>query len=827
MRANPAFTAVAVASLALGIGVNTAIFSLVDQLLLWSVPAREPASLVNVEGGRAGAYAFYREYRDRNSVFSGLFASSHPQISGMRPEGSAAVEVGRVTYVSGNFFPTLGVGAAAGRVITAADDLQPGGSPIMVLSYPYWQRRFAGDPGVIGRKLGVSGVLFEIAGVAEKGFTGIFNGQAADAFAPITMYPITNPAAATAWNSGSMYWLSPMARLKPGVSLAQAQAAMRVLWPQAADAVNDAAVKSGGRRRKFNEENIILTPGARGGHNDMADPLQALAVATGLVLLIACANVANLLLARATGRRREIAVRLAVGATRGRLVRQLLTESLLLASIGGALGLALAWWGVAALARLDLVNPDLRFHPSPAVAAFSAAATLLTGILFGLAPAFRTTRIGLADAVKDGGSAGRSAARLRLGKTLIAAQVALSLALLVEAGLFVRTLRNLRNVDIGFQADNAVILDIDPTKLGYRGHRLREFYDRVLERARRVPGVRSAALSVMTPMGEFAFSRSFSAEGYQPKAGEDLIAYNNPVTEGYFTTLGIPMLLGRDFRPQDEPALTPRDNFMAAIGRQSGGGNFEQQDAPGVCVVNESLARHLFGDVNPVGRHLSFKDRYSAASALEIVGVVKDVHHGGFRTADRIGTIYVPSWSNGAEARWLEVRFAGDAAPVIAAIRGELRDMDPDVPLLRSRKLREYVDASLSSERLIAWLAGFFGLLAVALASVGLYGVVAYAVTQRTREVGIRMALGAQATDVVRMIVRDSLVPVLAGVAIGLGAALALARLVAGMLYGVAPRDPISMIVAAAGMLAVALIAASIPARRASRVDPMRALRYE
>ena len=826
MRTSPGFTAVAVISLALGIGVNTAIFSMVDQLLLWSVPARDPAGLVNIEGGRIGAYAFYRGYRDRNQVFTGLFASSHPQISGVRPEGAAAVEVGKVAYVTGNYFPTLGAGAAVGRVIIAADDLQPGGSPVVMLSYSYWQRRFAGNPAVIGHKFAVSGIALEIVGVAERGFTGIFRDEPADAFAPVTMYPITNPTAATAWSSASMYWLTPMGRLKPGVSLQRAQAAMQVLWPQVAEAVNQAAVRNGGRRRTFKEENITLTPGARGGRNQMADPLQALAVATGLVLLIACANVANLLLARATGRRREIAVRLSLGATRGRLVRQLLTESLLLALIGGALGLAVAWWGVEALTVLKLVNPDLRFHPSLALAAFSAAATLLTGVLFGLAPAFRATGIGLVDAVKDGGSAGRSAGRLRLGRALIAAQVALSLALLVEAGLFARTLHNLQNVDIGFQADRAVIVDIDPTKLGYRGHQLREFYDRLLERTRRVPGVRSAALSLMTPMGEFAFSSTFSVEGYQPKAGETLVALGNSVSEGYFTTLGIPMLLGRDFRLQDEPTVTPKDSFMAAIGRQSGSSS-EQADAAGVCIVNESLARRLFGDSSPLGHHLSFQDRYSAPSGLEIIGVVKDVHHMAIRKQDREGMIYVPSWSNGAEARWLDVRFAGDAAPVIAGIRRELHDQDSNVPLLRSRTLREYVDGALSRERLIAWLAGFFALLAVALASVGLYGVVSYAVNQRTREVGIRMALGAQGNDVVRMILRDSLLPVLAGVALGLGGALALARLVSGLLYGVAPRDPLSIVVAAAGMLAVAFLAAAIPARRASRVDPLQALRYE
>jgi len=827
MRANPGFTAVAVASLALGIGVNTAIFSLVDQILLWSIPARDAAEVVNVEGGRAGSYPFYRQYRDRNTVFTALFASSHPQIGGLRPEGAAAVEVGHVAYVTGNYFPALGTGAAVGRLIGPADDVQAGGSPVVVLSYSYWQRRFAGDGKVVGRKLAVSGFPLEIIGVAEKGFDGIFRGYPADAYTPVTMYPTTNPTAASVWNTGNMRWLTPLARLKPGVPRKRAEAAMRVLWPQVAEAVNQEVEKNGGRRRNFREETIVLTPGARGGGNDMADPLETLAIATGLVLLIACANVANLLLARATGRRREIAVRLAVGATRPRLVRQLLTESLLLALIGGACGLVAAWGCVAALDRLDLVSGNLRFQPSGTVIAFSLGATLLTGILFGLAPAFRTTGISLVDAVKDGGSAGLGARRLRLGKALIAGQVALSLALLVEAGLFVRTLRNLRNVDIGFQADRAAIIDIDPTRLGYHGHALRQFYDRLLERARSVPGVRSAALSAMTPMGEWALARSYSAEGYQAKAGEELTAYNNPVTENYFTTFGIPMLLGRDFRPQDEPAVTPRDNFMAALGRQSGGGDMGQEAGRGVCIVNESMARRLFGDASPVGRHLSFQDTYDPARGLEIVGVVKDVHYGSVRQGDAMGMIYIPSWSNGAEARWLEVRFAGDLAPMVAAIRRELHAMDSNVPLLRTRPAREYVDNTISRERLIAWLAGFFALLAVALASVGLYGVVAYAVTQRTREVGIRMALGAHRAAVVGMIVRDALLPVLAGIAVGLGGALALARLVAGLLFGVAPRDPWSMALSAAGMFAVAFLAALIPARRASKVEPIEALRYE
>ncbi len=531
MRANPAFTAVAIASLALGIGVNTAIFSLVDQLLLWSVPARDPARLVSIGGGRSQTYPFYREYRDRNRVFSGLLATSWAMTAGIRPQGAPVVETGRVNYVSGNYFETLGTGAAAGRLVTPADDRSPGASPVAVLSYGYWQRRFGGDLKVIGRRLAVNGAPLEIVGIAENGFSGLFNNQRPDLFVPVTMFPVITPAAAQAWLTPNMHWLFQMGRLKPGVSLEQAQAAMRVLWPVAAEAVNGDLVRQGGKRRDYaKEEKIVLKPAIHGlaGESEMLDPLRILVAAAGLVLLIACANVANLLLARATGRHREIAVRLAVGATRIRLIRQLLTESLLLAAIGGVVGLALAYGGVFLFAKTSLVDPALRFHPSLNVAAFSAVVTLLTGILFGLAPALRSTRLGLSDAMKDCGAATQGGSRLRLGKALVAGQVALSLALLAGAGLFIRTLRNLEMADIGFQRENSVIVDVDPTSLGYTGHRLRTFYDDLLERARRIPGVRSAALATMTPMGNYARSRSFSAEGYQPKPGEQMVAFANP-----------------------------------------------------------------------------------------------------------------------------------------------------------------------------------------------------------------------------------------------------------------------------------------------------------
>jgi len=433
----------------------------------------------------------------------------------------------------------------------------------------------------------------------------------------------------------------------------------------------------------------------------------------------------------------------------------------------------------------------------------------------------------LAESVSNAGSATRGALRLRLAKTLIAGQVALSLVLLVGSSLFLRTLRNLQNVPVGFEREKIAVFDIDPSNLGYESHRLRLFYDQLLARARAVPGVRSVALSGMKPMGGSVMDRDISAEGYEPRAGERLVAFTNPVSSQYFTTLGIPLLLGRDFRPEDEPVITPAESLLSAMDRSSGGVNDSPVNASRVCIIDETLARQLFTGANPLGRHISYEDRYAPENALEIVGVVKGAHYLSVKDADDEGMIYETSWSNGPGARWLEVRFAGSAEPVISGIRRALRDMDANVPVLRVRMMDEYLNDATFRERLIAYLSSFFGALAVALASIGLYGVLAYAVAQRTREVGIRMALGAQRGDVVRMIVRESLALVLVGLLIGAGAALAFARLTVSMLYGVTPTDPASIVAAVLIMVAVSLLASAIPARRAAKTDPMVALRCE
>ncbi len=825
LRRSPGFTTVAVLTLALGIGVNTAIFSLVDQLLLWSVPARDPGRLVRIEGFYSSSYPFFCAYRDLNQVFDGVLASTNNLDAAIRTAGEPGVEVGHVEYVSGGYFQVLGIGSAAGRILTPSDDAA-GRPPVAFLSYRYWQRHFAGDLRVIGQKMDVNTHPFVIVGVAEEGFGGLFNGDQPDAFIPLTTYPVTNPGAANALNTVYMNWLSLVARLKPGLTLQQAQTDMPVLWTQAIERVNDPGVKAVTKAHLLQKDEFRQTPAARASdfirNQSFLDPLKALAVATVLVLLIACANVASLLLARASQQWRETAVRLAVGATPGRLIRQFLTESLLLAAAGSAVGLGVAAAGVRALAKLDILEPDFRFHLSLFVLACCAGLILLTSILCGLVPALRATRMRLAENMKEGGSATQAVSRSRVSKLLVTNQVALSLILLIAANLFVRTLHNFQNVDLGFERENVAVFDIDPTKLGYTGERLRTFYEQLLAHVRLIHGVRSAALSAMTPISGYLSSIMVTSQLSEPAFG----VFFNPVSSGYFKTLGIPLLFGRDFRPEDEPVGTTTRAQFAGLSRLSGGGKWV--DASRVCILDETLARQQFGTANALGRQFCYRPNgCSGRPGIEIVGVVKSAHYSQIAASDQSGLLYEPSWSNGATVRWLLVRFAGSVAPVIAGARRALQDEDPNVPLMHVRMMQEYVNTQLAHERLIAYLSAFFAILALGLATVGIYGVLAYAVTRRIREIGIRRAMGAQPADVFGLIFRESVVPVAAGVTIGLAAAFSWSLLIGSLLYGVDSFDLPSVTLSVAVMFTAATLAVAIPARRATRVDPMVALRYE
>ena len=810
---SPGLTLVVVAVLAFGIGLTTAFFSLVDQLLLWSVPAHEANRLVKIEGPYSRTYPFFRAYRDLNQVFDGVLASSNNLDAGLLPAGSRGVEIGQVEYVSGGYFQILGIGAAAGRVITPSDDTASG-PPVVVLSHRYWQQRFNGDPRVIGQQFSVNTYPLVIAGVAEKGFGGLFNGDEPDVFMALTMYPVTNPGAAQEWNTAHSYWLTCVARLKPDVSIQQAQASMPVLWARAVEQVNDRAVKAVTKAQKLSKDEGRLVPAARDAlfiHNErLLDPLKALAAVSVLVLLLTCANVANLLLVRASRRWKQTAVRLALGATRGRVIRQFLTESLLLAAAGSAMGLGVAYFGVRALAQLNLLDPDFRFHLSLFVLASCAGLTLLTTILFGLIPALRATRMKPAASMKEHGMANETLSRSLLSGFLIASQIALSVVLLVGASLFGRTLRNLQNVDLGFERESIAIFEIDPASVGYSGHGLRTFHDQFLERTRTISGVRSAALAGMTPI-------SGSMRGISVADEMQIIfeAIYNPVSSGYFATMGIPLLAGRDFRHEDEPVVTPRGRGKKGASRAR------------ACILGRSLALQQFGTVNAVGRRFCFGSDCSGDNGIEVVGVVKDVHHGEITAPDPVGTFYEPSWSNGAEERLLAVRFAGDAALVIAEVRRALQDQDPNVPLLRVRLMEEHINSRLARERLIAYLSSFFGILALGLASLGIFGVLACVVTQRTREIGIRMALGARREDVVWMVLRFSLVPVVAGLATGVVMAFSWGFFLGSLIYGIDSFDLVPVSQSVAVLLAAALLAAAIPARRATKIDPLIALRYE
>jgi len=809
---SPGFTLVVVATLAFGIGLTTAIFSLVDQLLLWSVPAHEANRLVKIEGTYSRTYPFFLAYRDLNQVFDGVLASSDNLGAGLRPAGSRGVEIGKVEYVSGGYFQILGIGAAAGRVITPSDDTA-GGPPVVVLSYRYWQRRFDGDPRVIGQQFSVSNYPLVIAGVAEKGFGGLFNGNEPDAFIALAMYPVTNPGAAQEWNTTRSHWLTLVARLKPGVSFQQAQASMPALWARAVERVNDRVVEAVTKLHRLQKDECRLVPAARDAlfirNEKFLDPLEALAAVSVLVLLLTCANVANLLLVRASRGWKQTAVRLSLGATRGRLIRQFLTESLLLAVAGSAMGLGVAYFGVRALAQLNVLDPDFRFHLSLFVLASCAGLTLITTILFGLVPALRATRMELADSMKEHGMAAGTLSRSLLSRFLIAGQIALSLALLVAGSLFGRTLRNLQNVDLGFQRESIAIFEIDPAGVGYSGQGLRAFYDQFLDRTRALSGVRSAALAGMTPISN-GVRTIVSVNETQVV----LKVIYNPVSSGYFATLGIPLLAGRDFRREDEPVVTPP--------------SWGKEDRSRVCILDRSLARQQFGTVNAVGRRFCYPgDDCSGGKGIEVIGVVKDVHYSDITGPDPMGTIYEPSWSNGVEARWLAVRFVGSAAPVIARIRRALQDQDLNVPLMHVRMMEEYINSRLARERLVAYLSSFFGILALGLASLGLFGVLACVVAQRTREIGIRMALGARREDVVRMILRFSIVPVVAGLVIGVVVAFSWGLFLGNLIYGIDSFDLVSVWQSVAVLLAAALLAAALPVLRATKVDPMVAVRYE
>lgn len=808
---SPGFTVVVVLSLALGIGANTAIFSLVDAVLLKTLPVSQPEQLVVVATGVPGqpsppgssfSYPLFQELRDKQSSFSGIFARAVRTLS-LSADGQAERVVGE--EVSGNFFSVLGVNPWLGRVFTEADDQTLGAHPVTVISHHFWQRRLGADENIVGKTLHLNGYPFTVIGVTPPGFYGVEVGVAPDVRIPLMMDGLGRSGPAIFEQRGNS-WLSVMARLKPGVSLPQAEAATDVVFQSAREPDVRQVTGEDASARRFRAQRIQLISAARGISNlsrQFSQPLKVLQYVVGLVLLIACLNVANLLLARAVARRKEMAVRLALGAGRFRLVRQLLTESLLLAALGGLLGLFFARWGADILLGFlsqGAVPTLLEIKLDLWMLGFTLGITLLTGLLFGLAPAFQATRTDLIPALKtENDAAAGGKRRWELRRWLVILQVALSLLLLVGAGLFGGSLRNLKGLAAEYQTDQVLLLSVDPGQKGYSTAQLRSFYAQLLEQAQRLPGVKQASIT-RNRLFSGAFRRfGIEVEGYQPKPGEEMATLVNMVEPKFFATMGLSLLQGRDFTPHDD------------------------ERAARVAIINEALARRYFGNQSPLGRKITLEDYKN----LEIVGVMRDAKYRNLREEIPL-TVYLPlQQTSQVPSRTLCVRTEGDPKALLPALRRVVQALDKDLPVFDVQTFTEQVNRSLNQERLVAALSGFFGVLALLLACIGLYGVMAYSIARRTRELGIRLALGAQPGQVFQLVMRETLWLVLAGVVIGLGAALATTRFVASLLYGLTPNDPFTLSLAVLVLLAVAVLAGYRPARRAARIDPLVALRCE
>jgi predicted permease len=815
IRRSPGFTTIAVLSLALGIGANTAIFTLIDAVMLRSLPVQAPQELVSVgDAARPGglsngstprvdlfSYPMYQRLRAQNRVFNGLMASGR---SGRVDAniGDSGSELVRARLVSGNYFEVLGVPALVGRTFTSDEDRTPGARPVVVISFDYWKTRFAGDPAIPGRALRLNGAVFKIIGIGPPDFTGEVVGAATDVFIPLSMQAQVNPGDPRLADRNAS-WLLLMGRLKPGMSLAGARAEMTTLVRQAL--IDYAGAISAERRRDMQMETVEVEAGGKGFsglRQRVSQPLVTLMIVVGLVLLIACGNVANLLLARATSRQKEISVRLAVGASRSRVIRQLLTESALLSAMGGAAGLLLALWGSDILLRLASNTADpipLNVRPNGLVLLFTAAISILTGMVFGLVPAIRSTRVELAPALKEN-SRSLSGSGLQLSKLLVIGQVALSLLLLVGAGLFIRSLVNLETLDVGYSRANLVLLRADPGASGYPAAQQLPMVARLVERLRSVPGVLGATVS---ENGIFSGTESSTDElrfeGFNSTRKEDLSSRFDAVGPHYFQVVGVPLLAGREFDERDKVGTA------------------------GVVILNDAMARFYFGNHSPIGKSMSNGDDH-----YTIVGVVKDMKARDLRgNAER--RFYVPLYEekDRIDSFNFEIRTRGDAARMLLEIRQAVQSFDRNLKVLSLEPVSLLIDRSISEERLIAQLCGFFGVLALLLAATGLYGVMAYATSRRTNEIGLRMALGAGRREVIGMVVRETLLLVALGIAIGLPATLAATRLVGARLVGLSANDPPTIAVATVLMLIVAAIAGFGPAQRASRIDPMEALRQE
>lgn len=835
LRKSPGFTAIAVMTLALGIGANTAIFSVLESVLLRSLPVRHPEELVALTdpemhsanfGSQSGtrslmAYSEFEYLRDHNEVFSDIFAADSvlPQLEVSLGDsaGPGEKQQVRIKLVSGGYFTTLGVQPAAGRFFGTEVDRTRGGSPVAVISYAFWKQGFNLNPSVLHQTIKVHNAVFQVIGVAPPGFFGETVGELPDVWVPMMMqdavYPGKDYLSPSPQGLANEYeWIQVLGRRKPGVSLAQANAAMNVQFTRALTLAAGSDPENIPNAMSPAGQRLGLQPGGRGSstlRDGFGQPLRFLMALVGLVLLIACANVANLLLARGAARQKEFAMRLAVGAGRRRLIRQLLTESLLLATLGTATGAVFSYCADRLLLRMVAgTGPavPLDLHPDLRVLAFTLGVTVLTALLFGLIPSLLLTRVDLSPVLKSTAQGIKSESyrgRLPAGKILVVTQVAVSLVLLTAAGMFVHSLAKLSEVHLGYNRENLMLFYLDVAPTGLKGpEKLRLFRD-LEEGIAAVPGVRAATLSAN---GLFMHSESgdpILVEGYTAKPDEQVGTRMDHVGPHYFSTVGIPILMGRDIEPQD-----------------SGNG-------PRAAVINQAFARHFFPKTNPIGKRL--RDTYPGnPSDLEVVGVVADAKYNDLRE-DNVERLYAPFFNPMWEQNKaiFEIRTMAEPSALTASVRQLVQSANSSISPPKIETMSGLVDNSLQTDRFIKQLSEAFGILAMLLAAIGLYGVMAYTVARRTREIGIRMALGAEPRRIRKQVLRETLTLVLIGIPSGVPIALLVAYLVRSMLFGLNFADPMALVVATVLLLAAAALAGLLPARRASRVDPMISLRYE
>ena len=800
----PGFTIVAILTLALGIGINTTVFSLANSVFLRQLPVAAPQNLVWIFSDRDNptSYPEYLEYQQQTELFDGVMAYEWMGLN-LGSEGQSERVEG--TLVSGNYFDVLGVKAELGRTFLPDEDKTPGASPVAVISHNLWQRSFNSDANVVGKSLVLNGVQFTIVGVAPRDFVGAEEAFPRQVWIPLMMQASVRPGPAAVTNASftnrNLRSLDVMARLKRGVSLRQAQAGMDVVasrlaqnYPESNRDFHIALYTAGNGRPVFR---ALLKP-----------VTQILLVVVALVLLITCANVANLLLARAARRRKEVAIRLTLGATRTRLIRQLLTESILLAVVGGVAGLILNLWLVKLLTALKPAVPlpvNVEFHTDWRVLSFTLLLSVLVGIIFGLVPALQASKHDLVPALKDHSQQlGDRRRMFSLRNALVIGQVALSIVVLIGAGLFLRSLNHARAINPGFDAEHILTLSFNTAAQKYDATKAAQFYQQLTNRVQALPGVESVSLAQSAPLSYFyspAFSAPVFVEGHEPPQGQNPpVVGNNTVGPNFFRTLGVPLISGREFTDRD------------------------REGAPHVAIVNETLVRDLFPNTDPIGQRLHVVSRQP--SSWEIVGVVKDSKYRSLGE-DSMPYIFLPYLQTPQPAMSLHVRTSGNPKEVAAAVRREVQALDPNLPAFHVMSLADNMDISLLPARFGAVLLGMFGFLALLIASIGIYGVMSYGVSERTQEMGIRMALGARAGDVLRLVISQGMWLALIGVAMGAGLAWAVTRVVKSYLYDVSVTDPVTFIGIALLLIGVALLACYVPARRATKVDPLEALRYE